>query len=141
MPNLGALATYVLNALLPGALGAVENDQAVVLQSSSDGLTAHAGGGQASGLLIVSVNSRFSTVATIGDSALLPPSLVGMEVTILNGAANSMNIFPSAADNSGVGGTINAGAANAAYALPGGNQATFICTTAGKWYASKVAIA
>lgn len=144
MAPIGATANYAVTDVLPSSLpvGPIENDNAVILTSTTDGLTAHAGGGQALGVPITTVIMRFTTVATAGDSATLPPALVGMQITVFNmAAANSMNIFPAASDNSGAGGKINALAANAAYALAANHVATFYCTTAGQWYTSNVVLA
>lgn len=141
MPGIGATSNYLVIDVIPTQmpLGPVETDNCVVLLSSADGLTARAGGGQALGTAINANITRFTTVATIADSATLPPSVPGMQLLVINGAANSMNVFPNP------GGTttekINGGGANAAYALPGNNQATFVCLTAGQWWAAKVATA
>ena len=103
-------------------------------QNVSAGLTAHAGGGQASGLLLNHTYSRFNTVATAGDSALLPPVSTGnignaaINLIVHNNSATSMNIFPA------VGEAINALGANAAYALAGGKTAT-LTGTGGLWSA------
>jgi hypothetical protein len=132
-----AISTMVLNSILPGTgLGAGELDNAIILESTLAGLTAHAGGGQANGVAITASMTQFTTVATAADSATLPLAVVGMSLVIINAAAtNSMNIFPNAGDLSGAGGYINAGAQNAAYALAAGHQALFQCVVAGHWYA------
>ena len=114
---------WYANGLGTGYSGSFET------QSYADGLTAHAGGGQGSALPITTMISRFTTVATTGDSAILPIGVAGMSITIINASANSMNIFPD------VGSTINAGAANVAYALAAGKTAQFVTTIAGAWHA------
>jgi hypothetical protein len=137
-----AINTVNVLDVLPSVLelGPTQSENQVVLLSTSDGLTAHAGGGQTNALPIVSNISRFTTVATAGDSAVLPLSLVGMQIVIYNAATtNSMNVYPSSSDNTGAGGKINALSANAAYAVAAGHIATFYCTTAGQWYTSNVA--
>ncbi len=93
-------------------------------------LTAFAGGGQASGTALNLGMNRFTTVATIGDSATLPVLVGGLQVVVINATANSMNIFPN------VGGTINALAANGAYALAAGKAVTFFQAADGAWYAN-----
>ena len=99
--------------------------------SAVDGLTAHAGGGQASATLLTAMMNRVSTVATGGDSTVLPPSAPGMDITVTNAAAsNSMNVFPSAGGTGTE--TINSLGANAPFALGAGKSVQFICYTAGQ---------
>ena len=97
--------------------------------STVDSLTAHAGGGQANGTLCTAMINRFTTVATIADSGLLPVSARGMNLTVINAATNSMNLFPATGE------AINALGANAAFALAGGKSAELYCATAGQWHA------
>jgi len=114
---------WYANGLGTGYSGSFET------QSPADGLVAHAGGGQDSALLITTMISRFTVVASVGDSAILPTGVAGMTLTIINASANSMNIFPD------LGSTINAGSANAAYALAAGKTCQFVTTLAGAWHA------
>jgi len=114
---------WYANGLGTGFAGSFET------QSYADALTAHAGGGQGSATAITTMMSRFTTVATIADSAILPTGVAGMNLTVINATANSMNVFPD------TGSTINGGAANAAYALAGGKTAIFYTTVAGAWHA------
>jgi hypothetical protein len=101
-----------------------------VLESVQDGLTAHAGGGQASGVPITSQNARFTVVGTAADSATLPTAIPGLIISVSNAAAaNSMNVFPA------VGGAINALATNAAFALAAGKNAIFIAFNTTQWHA------
>lgn len=94
-----------------------------------NGLTAKAGGGQAGATACTAVINRFTTVATIADSGILPASAPGMQITVANAAANSMNLFPATGD------AINGAAANAAYAIAGGKTSTLYCAIAGQWHA------
>lgn len=130
MPGPTALTTAL--CVLPSAVvvSPSEYDICVSLLSTADNLTAHAGGTQALGVLITVGLARFTTVATAGDSALLPPSLAGVQITVHNDGASSMNVFPATGE------TINAGAANAALAIGSGKATTFCCTTTGKWFTS-----
>src|SRR6266568_1552880 len=84
---------------------------AIPLVGASDGLTAHAGGGQASALALVTGMNVVSTVATAGDSVRLPPAKPGMAITVKNSSGTSMNVFPATGE------AINALGANAAYAV------------------------
>lgn len=97
--------------------------------SYQNGLIALAGGGQTGATLISRTVSRFTTVATGGDSSLLPPANAGLRYTVLNAGAASMNVFPN------VGDAINAGAANAAFAVANAKSATFFCAVNGTWNA------
>lgn len=93
------------------------------------GLVAHAGGGQGSATPLTAEMNQVATVATIADSVVLPASAPGMQIVVMNAAANSMNVFPATGE------TINAGAANAAYAQAGGKIALFCCMVSGNWRA------
>lgn len=96
--------------------------------STVDNLTALAGGGQAGATAITAQITRFATVATAGDSSILPASAAGLEITVINAGAASMNVFPATGDK------INALSANSAFAIASGKTATFFCATAGQWH-------
>jgi hypothetical protein len=92
------------------------------------GITAFAGGGQGSATALTKYLNQVATVATSGDSVKLPAALAGSEIVVINDGASSMNIFPSTGE------TIDAGAANAAYALTIlAKNVRFICAVAGAW--------
>ncbi len=99
--------------------------------SVSDGLTAHAGGGQGSALQLTSMVNRVTTVASAADSVILPSNTPGLQIFVANAAAtNSMNVFPP------TGGQINALSTNAAFAVAAGKNATFTCfNSSGNWHA------
>jgi hypothetical protein len=101
-----------------------------IYRTTQGPVTATAGGGQASALLINSSITRVGTVATAGDSVILPAAQAGREHIVINSAANSMNVFPP------VGGSINALAVNTAYAVAGGKTCTFFVADNGVWYAN-----
>lgn len=132
-------AAVAQNTLPPFITGANnENRQSIfevgylrILRNQT--LTALAGGAQAGTQLTTGLN-RITTVATGGDSAQLPVLSGGIMVVVINAAAaNSMNVFPP------TGGIINAGAANAAFAVAAGKTAIFFqaIDTSGAtiWYA------
>ncbi|HYM31798.1 MAG TPA: hypothetical protein VEU47_10885 [Candidatus Cybelea sp.] len=99
--------------------------------SSVDGLVAHAGGGQGSATPITAMQNLFGTVASAGDSAVLPSAKPGMQIDVINKTATSMNVFPA------VGEQINGAAANSAVAVVGGSSGSvtvFFCGTAGQWW-------
>jgi hypothetical protein len=98
--------------------------------TSQDALTAHAGGGQGSAVPIVAQLTRFTVVATGADSSILPNMKAGMaSLTVINAGAAAMNVFPA------VGETINGGAANAAFSVPAGKTANFVCPLNGASHA------
>ncbi len=99
----------------------------LLYESAADGLVALAGGGQANATPIATSYATFGTVATAGDSGLLPAAVAGLAVCIFNAGAQSMNVFPAAGD------AIGAGAANAAYAVAAGKSAQFFATAPGRW--------
>jgi hypothetical protein len=105
--------------------------------SFQNGLIAFAGGGQASATPITRTYSRFTTVATTGDSAQLPTASPLLEYTIKNAGANSMNVFPNPIPNAGnwpvTADQINAAGANVAFALAAGKTAIFISMVSGFW--------
>jgi hypothetical protein len=117
----------VINA--GGTFDATSAPAVNMLESTTDGLTALAGGGQAGATPVTSVINRFSTVATNGDSGLLPASVAGAAITVINSGAASLNVFPATGE------TINALSANSAFAIASGKTATFYCAVAGKWHA------
>lgn len=113
---------WYANGLGTGYAGSFET------QSTSEALTAHAGGGQGSALPITSMVSRFSVVGSAGDSAVLPVGVQGMTITVINSVATSMNVFPAS------GGTINGGSANAQVAVTNAAPTIFFCTSANNWW-------
>lgn len=95
--------------------------------SALDGLTAHSGGGQTSALPLTAAISRVTTVAAAGDSVLLPPSQVGLQVWVINASANPMQVFGAGTD------TINSVATATGVSQSAGAIATYYCTTLGNW--------
>jgi hypothetical protein len=94
-----------------------------------NGLTAHAGGGQASALALTATYCRVTTVATAADSVKLIPAVIGAQQTVRNDAAtNSMQLFGSGTD------TINGVATATGVAVAAGKQAELTCYSAGAWF-------
>lgn len=115
---------WFANGLGTGYSGSFET------MSYVNGITAFAGGGQGSAVLLTAMMNRVTTVGTAADSVKLPPAVAGLQIMAANAAAsNSMNVFPSSGD------AINALGANAAYAQAAGKAATFYCVNAGTWHA------
>jgi hypothetical protein len=109
-------------------------------QSVGDSLTAHAGGGQTNALLLKAGINFVTVAATAGDSVALPqqsigganktpylPTVVGAEVTIVNLAANPIQVFGQGAD------TINGIAAGTGVSQPPGSIVTYRCRQDGLW--------
>lgn len=97
-------------------------------QSAANALTAHAGGGQGSALALARQINRITTVGSAGDSVLLPVSVAGRVVTVINAAAaNAMDVFPQSGD------AINALSANTALSVAANKTVMFFCAVAGTW--------
>lgn len=91
--------------------------------------TAHAGGGQASAVILTGRINRVGTVASAGDSVKMPAGIwsATMSIKVFNEGANSMDLFPNS------GGTINGGAANAAIAVASNTGITIQLVAASTW--------
>lgn len=100
-------------------------------ESVVTGITAFAGGGQASATQLSYGFNEITTVATAGDSVKLPAGVVGARVTVLNDGANAADVFPATS------GTINDGSANAAISLAPGVELVFVAITATNWETSE----
>lgn len=116
--------------------------------STTDSITAFAGGGQTSATLLDSAYNRVTVVGTAGDSVKLPschtgPSNTGpMPAGVISGnttglilwltnsdSADSMNVYPQSGES------INAIAANGAYAVAANKTVGFLCAPGGTiWY-------
>lgn len=113
--------------------------------SVTDTITAFAGGGQTSAVLLNSAYNRVTVVGSAGDSVKLPPcqtapassvggglpnNTLGLIMYVTNAdSADSMNVFPS------TGGSINALSANSAYAVAANKTVAFLCSPGGTiWY-------
>lgn len=99
------------------------------MMAVQDNITAFAGGGQGSAVLITAMFARITTVGTAADSVKLPIAQPGMELTVVNAAAaNSMNIFPATGE------IINALSANTAIACAANKVMKFIASGRGQWH-------
>jgi hypothetical protein len=99
-----------------------------LLESSQDNITATAGGGQANAFQITSQTVRIATVASIGDSVMLPPSAPGLELLVINHGANAMQVFGNGAD------IIDDQLATTGVSQMSNSLVIYSCATAGKWY-------
>jgi hypothetical protein len=97
--------------------------------STKFGQTAFATGGQTGATAIVAMMTQFSTVASAGDSALLPASHGGRRVVVTNAGANAMNLYPVNTTDA-----IDGIAAGSPLSVPPGNTVELFCIKAGQWY-------
>ncbi len=98
--------------------------------SAVNALTAHVGGGQGSATALTRQINRVTTVASGGDSVVLPAAIAGRWVTVINAAAaNAMDCFPASGE------IINALSANTALSIVANTTVTFYCAIAGTWNA------
>lgn len=96
--------------------------------SATDGLTALAGGAQAGTSLAGYAVSRFTVVATAGDSAQLPLAKAGrMRIVINADSADAMNVFPQTGE------FINALSVDTAFSVAANKVAIFFCAVDGTW--------
>lgn len=104
-------------------------------RSAINGLIAHAGGTKAAALQIPAAVSlvQFDTVATNGDSALLPQAKAGTEVCVANSGAATLSLYGRGTD------TINDAATATNYDLATNTSARFFCAVDGQWKAIKSA--
>ncbi len=101
------------------------------LESITAAITAHAGGGQASGVALTATINNITTCATAGDSVVLPEAVAGLVVIVQNYGAAAADVFPASGE------TINSGSADAAVSLPVGGRITFIASTTNNWTTEK----
>lgn len=100
--------------------------------SVTNGLTAHAGGGQGSALALTTQYNRITTVATAGDSVKLPASVAGLEITITNNGANPMQVFGAGTD------TINGIATATGVSQLANSVVKYTSAVAGLWQSENV---
>jgi hypothetical protein len=104
-------------------------------QSFVNGLVAHAGGTKAAALQIPAgvAIAIFATVATTGDSALLPQAKQRNTLKVYNAGAQTIDLYGRGTD------TVNQVATATAYTLTAGQAAEFFCGVDGNWSAIKSA--
>lgn len=96
--------------------------------NASDGLVAHAGGGQTNALLMTARINRYTTVASAGDSAKLPSSAAGKVIYVVNDTSNAMQVYGSGSD------TINDVATGTGMSVSANSATVYVGTVPGKWY-------
>ena len=96
-----------------------------------DGITAHAGGGQALAVPLTASINRISACRTAGDSVALPPARGGQIILVRNGAGTmACQVFAAVGAND----TINGVAGTTGVTLPAGGAAMFASPSAGMWF-------
>lgn len=116
-----ASGAWFANGLGAGYSGSLQT------ASTVSSLVAHAGGGQGSATPLTAMVNNVTTVATAGDSVILPANSVGMSITVANNGAASLNVFADSGSN------INGGSTNGSVAVATGTITIFYCVAAGKW--------
>lgn len=106
-----------------------ERVQIGILQESAlDTITAFAGGGQTSATQLANEVNRVTTVATAGDSVMLPPSLPGLSIAVINGASKAMQVYGAGTD------TINGVATGTGVSQMPGSATLYMCAASGAWF-------
>lgn len=94
------------------------------------GITAFAGGGQASAVALTTDLNNVTVCATAGDSVKLPSAAAGLDIFIKNTGAAALDIFPATGDS------INALAVNLAIRIQPASSVRFIAQDATVWRSS-----
>jgi hypothetical protein len=124
IPSSSGSGAITVNTILgPSAAAGVIEQHGI-----TTGITAFAGGGQASAVILVSEYSEVATVATAADSVKLPAltstlPLTGRRFVIRNSSANALAVFPP------VGGNLGAGV-NTVVSLAAGARIEYVSTSA-----------
>lgn len=112
-------------------------------QTFVSGLTATAGGTQAAALQLPGTATliEVDTVATSGDSVMLPQCVASRVLTIINAGAGTLYVYGNSATNraTAAADTINGTAGSTAYQLTTTLVAQFYCAKSGAWKALKSA--
>lgn len=101
----------------------------IAVDSVTNAITAHAGGGQGSSVALTSQVNGVTVCATAGDSVHLPPSTPGTVVYVVNTGATACQVYGGGTD------TINGVVTATGISMPPNSADMFICTAAGAWFA------
>ena len=113
---------------------AINNALATPQWQTKSNITALAGGGLSASTPVLTLGANeVTTVASSGDSVVLPKAVLGAVIFVANAGANSMQVFANGSD------TINgtAGATGVSYAAA--KRVMFIAVTNGVWIANVLA--
>lgn len=99
---------------------------------SASAITAHAGGGQSSATVLASAINHVVTVASAGDSVVLPASAAGAWYVVVNSGANALQLYGKIAD------TINGAPAATGVSVAVGKTYLVFCPTVGLWFGEAI---
>jgi hypothetical protein len=117
----------------PAAATEVANQLNNLTETTTDALTALAGGAKAGATPLPSLINRVVTVATAADSCLLPSAVPGLNLTVINAnVTNAIAVYGAGTD------IINALATTVAFPVAATQVAYFACAVAGKWNVTQV---
>lgn len=92
-------------------------------------ITALAGGALSSATPVLTLGTNeVTTVASSGDSVVLPKAVLGAVIFVANAGANSMQVFANGSD------TINGTAGATGVAQANAKSALYVAADAGQWY-------
>ena len=100
---------------------------------AQDNITAHAGGGQSSATQLLAAINRVNTVATAGDSVMLPAAVPGLDCIIINHGANPMQVYGNGTD------LIDDVATATGVSQMQNSQVLYTCASTGRWYSNGLA--
>lgn len=106
------------------------------LLSAQGNMIASATQTQAGATPMTAMYNSFTTVGVAGNASRLPPAKAGLQITVFNETANSMNTYPAGATQGGVAGgdRINQLAQNAPIAVVLNTPQIFTCMIDGTWW-------
>jgi hypothetical protein len=93
-----------------------------------ENIVAHAGGGQANATKLKLGYNVVTTVATTGDSVILPDDVKGQLVVVMNTGSNAVNIYPAIGDK------IDTIAINSPFNLAANNSVIFFGMKTLQWF-------
>lgn len=131
--SVGAVAVDVAVAAAASLIRLQMLAGGMMLESATDNITAHSGGGQGSATALVSQTNRITTVAAKGDSVVLPASAPGLELLVINHGVNPMQVFGLGTD------TVDDAASATGVSQMQGSFVLYSCATAGAWYTEGLA--
>ena len=70
----------------------------ITTNTSAKGIVAHAGGGQLLATPLTNSKNRIDTVASNGDSLLMPDAIAGVPCEVFNNGLNDANLFPKSGE-------------------------------------------
>lgn len=101
--------------------------------SAASGLTAHAGGGQASATQLTEYVNEVAVVATANDSVMLPASVPGTLISVINDGAASLQVFGQPGDTIAAHGSSAQSASATGVPLAAAGASIFLCFGPGVW--------